>query len=92
MVHKKTATYMLKRHPVSHILSLPGHVSSVWCAMNTDFGRCNQKQMVAALDISVQTKIIRNNRRVYIRDGSRFSNIRLVNLIIEYRLGCATIF
>ncbi len=26
------------------------------------------------------------------RDGSRFSNIRLVDLIIEYRLGCAIIF
>ncbi len=26
------------------------------------------------------------------RDGSRFSNIRLVNLIIEYRLGYAIIF
>ncbi len=29
---------------------------------------------------------------IYIRDGSRFSNIRLVDLIIEYRLGCAIIF
>ncbi len=25
---------------------------------------------------------------VQTRDGSRFSNIRLVDLIIEYRLGC----
>ncbi len=29
---------------------------------------------------------------IYIRDGSRFSNIRIVNLIIEYRLGYAIIF
>ncbi len=29
---------------------------------------------------------------VHIRDGSRFSNIRIVNLIIEYRLGYAIIF
>ncbi len=29
---------------------------------------------------------------VYIRDGSRFSNIRIFYLIIEYRLGCAIIF
>ncbi len=26
------------------------------------------------------------------RDGSRFSNIRLVDLILEYRLGCAILF
>ncbi len=26
------------------------------------------------------------------RDGSRFSNIRIVNLILEYRLGYAIIF
>ncbi len=26
------------------------------------------------------------------KDGSRFSNIRLVNLFIEYRIGCAIIF
>ncbi len=26
------------------------------------------------------------------RDGSRFSNIRIFYLIIEYRLGCAIIF
>ncbi len=30
--------------------------------------------------------------RLYIRDGSRFSNIRIFYLIIEYRLGCAIIF
>ncbi len=29
---------------------------------------------------------------INIRDGSRFSNIRLVNLIIEYQIGCAIIF
>ncbi len=29
---------------------------------------------------------------IYSRDGSRFSNIRIVNLIIEYRLGYAIIF
>ncbi len=29
---------------------------------------------------------------IYIRDGSRFSNIRIFYLIIEYRLGCAIIF
>ncbi len=28
----------------------------------------------------------------YIRDGSRFSNIRIFYLILEYRLGCAIIF
>ncbi len=26
---------------------------------------------------------------IYFRDGSRFSNIQLVDLFIEYRLGCA---
>ncbi len=30
--------------------------------------------------------------KMIIRDGSRFSNIRLVDIIIEYRLGCAIIF
>ncbi len=29
---------------------------------------------------------------IKLRDGSRFSNIRLVNLIMEYRLGYAIIF
>ncbi len=29
---------------------------------------------------------------IYIRDGSRFSNIRIFYLIIEYRLGCAIYF
>ncbi len=29
---------------------------------------------------------------IYIRDGSRFSNIQIFYLIIEYRLGCAIIF
>ncbi len=29
---------------------------------------------------------------IFVRDGSRFSNIRIVNLIIEYRLGYAIIF
>ncbi len=33
-----------------------------------------------------------NANHALIRDGSRFSNIRLVYLIIEYRLGCAIIF
>ncbi len=31
-------------------------------------------------------------RSVINRDGSRFSNIRIFYLVIEYRLGCAIIF
>ncbi len=31
-------------------------------------------------------------KAVEIRDGSRFSNIQIFYLIIEYRLGCAIIF
>ncbi len=30
--------------------------------------------------------------QIHSRDGSRFSNIRLVDLIIEYQLGCGIIF
>ncbi len=37
-------------------------------------------------------RLIKKYIYIYIRDGSRFSNIRLVNLIIEYRLGYAIIF
>ncbi len=33
-----------------------------------------------------------NDVYIYIRDGSRLSNIRIFYLIIEYRLGCAIIF
>ncbi len=38
------------------------------------------------------SSVIVNLVCVVTRDGSRFSNIRIVNLIIEYRLGYAIIF
>ncbi len=46
-----------------------------------------KKMYVVLLDLITHIYIY-----IYIRDGSRFSNIRIVNLIIEYRLGYAIIF
>ncbi len=39
-----------------------------------------------------QLQVERRESHIANRDGSRFSNIQIFYLIIEYRLGCAIIF
>ncbi len=55
-------------------------------------GRHCENDRLIINSIFMLNKGLTASHSLEIRDGSRFSNIRIVNLIIEYRLGYAIIF
>ncbi len=58
---------------------------------HADEARILMHLFTCTLSVFVPLEIVMK-KMLKTRDGSRFSNIRIVNLIIEYRLGYAIIF